>query len=469
MTKLFCSIFFAWVALGSLGSPAMAEVRENAADSRIPVAVVEFDVMGDLGIQDAGAIIAEWMVSALGRTQAFDLKERVLLKKVLEEQQLAASGLLDDQAAAEIGKLYGVTGVITGGVLRWGKTLSVTARLIDTTSGTILRTADLKVDNPEQIPGRMDELARALADPDRKPEAVRQTAVAPVAAPAEKTAAGGKVPKKPTPGQVWKDEASGLEFVWIPEGCFTMGQSDAEKERVIREEGETLYRKNYADEAPAHKVCLDGFWMQRHEVTNAQFRAFEPAHDSGGYKEISLNDDALPVVYVSWEQAGGFAAWLTDKSKSKRAFRLPTEAEWEYACRAGASWERFWGDDSDQSCKFANVYDRVAQKADPCPWQRHDCDDDFVATAPVGYYFPNPFGLYDILGNVWEWTADSYRADAYASHARENPLNTDGESKVRRGGSWADSPGSIRCGNRGNRSPNRENNQVGFRLVMSDR
>ncbi len=450
-----------------LQRPAMAA---GDCDGKMPVAVVEFDVMGELGIPDAGAIIAEWMISALGRTRSFDLKERVLLKKVLEEQQLAASGLLDDRAAAEIGKIYGVSGVVSGGVLRWGKTLSVTARLIDTTTGTILRTSDIKVENPDQIPGRMDELARALVIEEESAQpALASASVTTVAAAAPVPcgeAITGVVPKKPKAGDVWKDEASGHEFVWIAGGCFTMGQSGEEKARVIREEGDALYRKNYADEEPAHKVCVDGFWMGRFEVTNAQFKMFKTDHDSGSYKGLSLNGAALPVVNVSWDQARDYADWLTQQQGRKSRFRLPTEAEWEFACRAGTSWERFWGDESDQACKFANVYDRVAQKNDPCPWQRHDCDDEFVATAPVGNYFPNPFGLYDMLGNVWEWTADGYGHDTYKSHARNNPLHSEGETKVRRGGGWGDSPGSVRCGNRGKRSPDRESNQVGFRLVM---
>ncbi|MEJ2200329.1 MAG: SUMF1/EgtB/PvdO family nonheme iron enzyme, partial [Desulfuromonadaceae bacterium] len=179
-----------------------------------------------------------------------------------------------------------------------------------------------------------------------------------------------------------------------------------------------------------------------------------------------LNGEKLPVVQVSWEQARGFADWLTEQSGGQYRFRLPTEAEWEYACRARTSWERFWGNESDSACKFANVYDRVARREDPCPWQHHDCDDDFVTTAPVGYYFPNPLGLYDMLGNVWEWTADSYDPQAYRRHARQNPLSSAGATRVRRGGSWADSPGSIRCGNRGKRSPDRENSQVGFRVLL---
>jgi formylglycine-generating enzyme required for sulfatase activity len=442
-------------------------VQPATAAEKLPVAVVEFDVMGELGIPDAGAIIAEWMISALGRTRSFDLKERVLLKKVLEEQQLAASGLLDDQAAAEIGKLYGVSGVVSGGVLRWGKTLSVTARLIDTTTGTILRTSDIKVDNPDQIPGRMDELARALVIEDEEAVPVPvPLSVATAPPPVSGEAVTGEVPKAAKMGQVWKDEASGHEFVRIEGGCFTMGQSEEEKARVIREEGEALYRKNYADETPPHKVCVDGFWMGRFEVTNAQFKNFKTDHDSGSYKGLSLNGATLPVVNVSWGEAQGYAEWLTGQNTAKRKFRLPTEAEWEFACRAGTSWERFWGNESDQACKFANVYDRVAQKTDPCPWQKHDCDDEFVATAPVGNYFPNPFGLYDMLGNVWEWTADGYSPDAYKSHTRNNPLHTSGETKVRRGGGWSDSPGSIRCGNRGKRSPDRESNEIGFRLVM---
>ena len=214
MLKRF--VYLGVLLLGLLVQPAEAE--------KMPVAVVEFDVMGELGIPDAGAIIAEWMISALGRTRAFDLKERVLLKKVLEEQQLAASGLLDDQAAAEIGKLYGVSGVVSGGVLRWGKTLSVTARLIDTTTGTILRTADIKVENPDQIPGRMDELARALVIEDEPAQPV----TAPVSVTATPPAASGEVitgavPKQAKMGEVWKDcDFSGpfphLVFTTIPPG-----------------------------------------------------------------------------------------------------------------------------------------------------------------------------------------------------------------------------------------------------------
>ncbi|MEJ2201852.1 MAG: SUMF1/EgtB/PvdO family nonheme iron enzyme, partial [Desulfuromonadaceae bacterium] len=301
----------------------------------------------------------------------------VLLKKVLEEQELAASGLLDDQAAAEIGKLYGVAGVVTGSVLRWGDTLSVTARLIDATTGTILRTTDLKVDSLEQIPGRMDELAGTLVDESRVAEEAAPGAEprpVPLEVVREVAVSTGELPKQPAAGQVWRDAKSGLEFVWVPGGCFSMGQSDQEKQRIIREEGEVLYRKYYADEAPTHKVCVDGFWMGRYEVTNAQFRAYQPRHDSGSYKGLSLNGEKLPVVQVSWEQARGFADWLTEQSGGQYRFRLPTEAEWEYACRAGTSWERFWGNESDSACKFANVYDRVARREDPCPWQHHDCD-----------------------------------------------------------------------------------------------
>jgi len=155
VTHKILSIFL----LISLFSP----VTGYSSDELMTVAVVEFDVKGDIGIKDAGAIIAEWMISAVDKTQQFNLKERVLLKKVLEEQEMGMSGLIDGKTAAKIGKLYGVKGLITGSVLKWGDTISVTARLIDTDNGSILKTADVKTTNVESIPHRINELAEIIA------------------------------------------------------------------------------------------------------------------------------------------------------------------------------------------------------------------------------------------------------------------------------------------------------------------
>ncbi len=126
-------------------------------------AVVEFQEKGNLGIKDAGAIVAEWMSSSLLKTRVFDLYERVLLQKVLEEQELGLTGAFDDQTTAKIGKIFGVEAIVTGTVSKFGNTVSVVAKLIDTKTAKVMATADVKTTNVDAIPDAMDELAWELA------------------------------------------------------------------------------------------------------------------------------------------------------------------------------------------------------------------------------------------------------------------------------------------------------------------
>jgi sulfatase modifying factor 1 len=153
----------------------------------------------------------------------------------------------------------------------------------------------------------------------------------------------GPKPSEPvTPCQTWQEPVTGMVFAWVPGGCFEMGTPDSEKGRD-------------PNEGPVHKVCVDGFWMGQNEVTNAQYRRFKSGHDSKEYKGNSLNGDNQPAVYVSWFDARAFADWLSRQNSGKYTFRLPTEAEWEFACRAGTRKARFWGDDPDDACRYANV------------------------------------------------------------------------------------------------------------------
>ena len=127
-------------------------------------AVVEFQEKGSLGIQDAGAIVAEWMSSSLYKTQVFDIYARgVLLQRVLEEQELGLTGALDEQTTAKIGKLYGVEAIVTGTVSKFGSTISVVAKLIDTETAKVIASSDVKTTSVDAIPGAMDRLARELA------------------------------------------------------------------------------------------------------------------------------------------------------------------------------------------------------------------------------------------------------------------------------------------------------------------
>ncbi len=133
-----------------------------ASAEKMNVAVLEFEVKGDLGEKDAGAIIAEWMINALYMSNEYDLRERVLLKKILEEQELGMTGLIDKKTATKIGEIYGVKGIISGSVIKWGDIIYINARLIDTENGAILKANEVKAADINDIRNKIDELASII-------------------------------------------------------------------------------------------------------------------------------------------------------------------------------------------------------------------------------------------------------------------------------------------------------------------
>ena len=292
---------------------------------------------------------------------------------------------------------------------------------------------------------------------EKPPEKPVETA-APPAEPAEKIAlARPHIPRseaQPRTQKTWKEPVTGMEFVWVPGGCFLMGSPQAEPGRKV-------------DEGPVHEVCVDGFWMGKTEVTNGQYRKFDPNHNSKDYGGHSLNGDAQPAVYVCWLDANNFAQWLKGQNGGQYNFRLPTEAEWEYACRAGSESPRYWGDAAGQACDYENVADRTAGRQ--WGWDDiHDCDDGYAATSPAGAFQSNAFGLMDMLGNVMEWVADTYSVDAYIRHDHKNPafsVESSGPDRVIRGGNWHGAPANVRCANRMSGLPGGMNDDLGFRLV----
>ncbi len=223
-------------------------------------------------------------------------------------------------------------------------------------------------------------------------------------------------PDVATAGETWTDPVTGMEFVWIPKGCFQMGSPESEKD--------------HSSDERRHKVCVDGFWMGKYEVTNAQYKKFKPDHNA---------DDKLPVVDVSWQDAVRFSQWLSEKTDKK--LRLPTEAEWEYAARAGTSTAYFWGDSWDGRHNFMSSEKK-----------------------PVGSHQPNAWGLYDMLGNVWEWTASTYDS-SYSGAERQVASLDAGGLRVNRGVSWNDEPRYVRSAHRNFRAPDRRYGDLGLRLA----
>ena len=287
-----------------------------------------------------------------------------------------------------------------------------------------------------------------------------------------------------------------LSFTFEPEtvtvrgGTFSMGQSDPD----IGGAGTSK------DEQPVHSVTVSNFNMGKYEITVAQFKAFI---DDDGYKTdaekegtsriynysknqwedvkgVNWKCDAEgnirpqsdynhPVIHVSWNDAVAYCTWLSRKTSKK--YRLPTEAEWEYAAGNGSRHTKYsWGNGDPSGKNGGNVADEVAAKK--FNFTRNETnifmnyDDGYAITAPVGQYNANDFGLHDMTGNVWEWCSDWY--SSYGSSAVSNPTGAvTGSYRVGRGGSWRNAPQRCRVANRGNNEPADRGNGLGFRVVFA--
>jgi formylglycine-generating enzyme required for sulfatase activity len=206
-----------------------------------------------------------------------------------------------------------------------------------------------------------------------------------------------------------------------------------------------------SDENPVHTVCVDGFWMGKYEVTFAQYDRFCEETGRSKPSDSGWGRGKRPVINVFWHDAKAFAAWLS--RKTGRTFRLPTEAEWEYAARSRGRKVKYATSTGNLSHDLAN-YDGTGGR------------DRWKHTSPAGSFPPNPLGLYDMSGNVWEWCEDIYSKKAYRYHSRNNPIYTgSGSDRVLRGGSWCDLPRRVRCAYRFCSTPVFGYNDLGFRLA----
>ena len=292
-----------------------------------------------------------------------------------------------------------------------------------------------------------------------------------------KKAMGGALPrgwtsetkrvKVATPkGEEWEEIAYytntlGMKFVKIPAGEFMMG-SHVSADQLARQY--STKAEYFKDEHPLHKVKIgEPFYLGAHEVTNGQYRQFKRDHDSKEYKGTSLNGDSQPVVYVSWNDAKAYCEWLS--RKEGLTYRLPTEAEWEYACRAGSRSRYSFGDRDEDLHKNGNYCDR--SNTDGFSWQDKTHTDGHNKTAPVGSFPPNAFGLYDMHGNVYEWCNDWHDSSYYGKSPSADPKGPNsGSSRVLRGGSWSSRPRFCRSANRNWITPTNASRYLGFRVVV---
>ena len=261
-------------------------------------------------------------------------------------------------------------------------------------------------------------------------EATRQIITFP-SAPALRAEGGGAVPSAPIgsggPGDLLRaspEGPAGMEFAWVPPGEFRMGSTSPEAD---------------GDEQPVTQVRISrGFWLGKYEVTQDEWQAVtgsNPSRFSGCGR--------CPVEQVSWEDVQAFIGTLNTQA-GRAVYRLPTEAEWEYAARAGTTGDR-----------YGNL--------DAIAWYR---ENSGRRTRPVGQKAPNAWGLHDMLGNVEEWVGDWH--GAYSGGAVTDPRGPgSGSGRMLRGGSWYDSPGYVRAPIRNVVDPGNRYDYLGFRLLKT--
>lgn len=249
------------------------------------------------------------------------------------------------------------------------------------------------------------------------------------------------------PSGIWQEPVSGMEFVMVPGGCFRMGSPVRDRSRQY-------------DEAPRHKVCVGDFLLGKFEVTQEEWQKVigsNPSRFSTGGR--------YPVEQVSWEDAQQFIKMLQEKSPDVQ-FRLPTEAEWEYAARSEIRQPVEEGEENDfgeqrpagNDVRFSGS-DLLADVA----WCKATSGD---TTHAVGGRKANGLGLFDMSGNVWEWVQDWYSATYYSASPEQNPAGpSTGSQKVRRGGAWSSVQQECRTVNREASMPTIRHHNTGFRLV----
>jgi formylglycine-generating enzyme required for sulfatase activity len=279
-------------------------------------------------------------------------------------------------------------------------------------------------------------------------------------------------PAQREPGTVFRDCRECPEMIVIPAGQFSMGSSTTEKSWATTH-GATA--ESVADESPQHAVSLKSFALGKYDVTRGEYAIFVretgyPPGDGCGHDGEKWNkqpgvswmqpgfdqSERDPVVCVSWHDAHAYTSWLNRKvhrvnANSQGPYRLPSESEWEYAARAKTTTWLPWGNDDSAASEHA--------------WFKENAGG---RTHPVGLKPANPFGLYDMAGNVWQWTQDCY-ADSYANAPKDGRSAElpDNCMRVDRGGSWYYPSWLVRCATRERNPPEYRDLIMGFRVARS--
>ena len=239
-----------------------------------------------------------------------------------------------------------------------------------------------------------------------------------------------------TTGDVLTETRINMDFVYVAPGQFLMGSPEQEANR-------------YDDEKQHPVKIQQGFWIGKYEVTFEQYKNFSRGTKYPLPKDNLWGKDQRPVMNVNWHEATAFAEWLSNQTGHK--YRLPTEAEWEYVARAGTTTAYSFGDNPNDLSAYAWNGEATGRK-----------------THPVGLKKPNPWGLHDIHGNVWEWTSSEYAEGYDGKELVPGKFNSKAQRAVARGGSWYFYPKSLRSADRRLFPLDFRRTYIGFRLVREE-
>lgn len=229
---------------------------------------------------------------------------------------------------------------------------------------------------------------------------------------------------EPAAGSAWTEPTTGMQFVWVPSGCFNQGATDGASK-----------------EAPVHQVCVRGYYLGKYEVTQEQYEKLT------GNNPSEFKGSKQPVERVSWIDAEAAAEKMSRQSGTK--ITLPSESQWEYACRAGAQNNRY--------CGAGDIADLA--------WYSDNSND---TTHDVGGKRPNAWNLFDMTGNVWEWTQDCYNDSYQGAPSDGSAWNVgDCDDRVTRGGGWNRAASRARVSYRGGDGADHRDDNIGFRLARA--
>jgi sulfatase modifying factor 1 len=404
------------------------------------IAIFDFDVVGKVD-HDISRPLSDSVRNVIVRSGKFKVMDRGNMDRILREQAFQMTGSVLKERAVEAGQFLGVGKIAIGSIGIVGRTYFISLSLVNIESGETERVEEdtCKCELDELIESTKRVANKLIAGGPAPVVAVAPPpppAPLPPPAPAPEPARVEPIPQEPVyiappSGVTYRDSVTGMEFVLVKGGCFQMGDEDGDRE-----------------EKPVHEVCVDDFYIARYEVTQAQWKAINGRNPSK-YKKSDQN----PVEDLSWKDAQDFIKDLNQKSG--RTFRLPTEAEWEYAARSGGRKEKWAGTNTESELGNYAWYNDNAGR------EEH---------RPVGQKRPNAFGLYDMTGNVAEWVADKYDNSYYKESPRNNPGGPDRRGdRVFRGGSYKDRAKDARTSKRDKKSDSRSDSTIGFRLALSAR